>query len=123
MLEIAHPTQILPLRVLHPSLHHVFIAQVERVFQIVERYYEPRIDGRTSLLIIPHRLKGLLELIPLKLIGQSYHRMIGVEKRGQLNFEEVRVGIVSFVMTAFHPLNLQGFVVFDSATLQKLAPF
>jgi hypothetical protein len=46
--------------------------------------------------------------------------MIKVEKRGQLDFEEVRVGIVSFMMTAFHPLNLQGFDVIDNATLQIL---
>jgi hypothetical protein len=68
------------------------------------------------------RLKRLLKLIPIKFIGKSHHEMIEVEKRGQLHFEEVHMWIVSLMMTAFHPLNLQGNAVFDSVTLQKLMP-
>ncbi|MDC0312640.1 hypothetical protein OAL27_01675 [Verrucomicrobiales bacterium] len=68
------------------------------------------------------RLKQLLKLIPIKFIGKSHHGMIEVEKRGQLHFEEVHLWIVSLMMTAFHPLNLQGLLSLTALPCKNLCP-
>jgi hypothetical protein len=48
MLKVPHAAEVLPIGIFNPRGHHVFIAQIELVFQIVKRHHKPRKDpGRT----------------------------------------------------------------------------
>ena len=65
VLEELHAAQILIVRVFHPTGHHIFIAQVVGVLEIVQRDHQPRADGRAALVWTIGLAEGIVQSLPI----------------------------------------------------------
>ncbi len=81
MLEKLHPAQILPVRILDPAGHHVRIAQVVGVLQIMQRDQQPRGMRGAAIVFAKQRAQALLQARPRHRVGQFHQPVSGVHER------------------------------------------
>jgi hypothetical protein len=84
MLEELHPAEKLPVRILHPTLNDIFIAEVD-VLQVVKRNHQSCTDSRLPGVGTIARTEKLIQSIPFNHIGQLDQFMARVDDAVELN--------------------------------------
>jgi hypothetical protein len=92
MLKVPHAAEVLPIGIFNPRGHHVFIAQIELILQIVKRHHKPRRAPRRALSGMVSSVQSLLKQRPIDGKSEANQGMALIDQLLQIYLNNSRCG-------------------------------
>jgi len=94
MLKEALAAELLPIRILHPMRHHVLVAQIVLIFQIMQGRHPSRGDARRALRGMIGRSQRLFKRRPIDTHPQTNRRVTRIDQLFQLHLEQLTLWLL-----------------------------
>src|ERR1019366_4954670 len=98
MLKMPHAAEVLPVGIFNPRGNHVFIAQIELVFQIVQGNHQPRRDAGRTMAGMISIAKSLLERRPIDAKTKTNQRMAQVDQLLQIYLKHLPLWLLRLAL-------------------------
>ena len=122
MLKELLPAEVLPVRVLDPMRHHVFVAQIVLVLQIVQRHHQPRGDARRALRGMIRRTQRQFKGCPIDAHPQLNQRVTQVNQLFQFHLEQLTLRLLRLSLRAHNfPQNMWRFELLSGIIIPRFS--
>jgi len=100
MLEELLAAEVLPIRVFDPMRHHVFVAQIVLVLQIVQGHHQSRLDAWRALRGMISRSQRQFKGCPVDTKTETNQGMIHVDQLLQFHLEQLALRLLQLSLRA-----------------------
>jgi hypothetical protein len=87
MLHVRVAAEVLPVRILYPTIYHRFIRFVERVLEVLHPDHQPDSLGRCPHVLAVTARESRVEPQPVNLLGQLNQLVLMVEHLVEMSLE------------------------------------
>ena len=96
MLKVPLAAEVLPVGILDPHGHHVLIAQIVLVLQIVQGHHQPSGDAWCAVRGMIGRSQSSFKRCPIDPLPQLNQRMFHVDQLLQINLKQLALRLILF---------------------------
>ena len=100
MLKELLAAEVLPVGILHPMRHHVLVAEIVLIFQIVQGHHQPRRDARRALRGMISRSQRQFKQCPIDAHPQLNQRVIEVDQLFQFHLKQLALRLLLLSLRA-----------------------